>query len=48
VKKCVEYDVEGQEEDRRGPGERLWKWTVKQLNGGCECVNVSSGTGAPR
>jgi len=34
VKKCMEYEVEGQ--DQRGPGERLWKRTVKahKLNTG--------------
>jgi len=34
VKKCMEYEVEGprQEEDQRGPGERLSKRTVKLIN----------------
>jgi len=39
VKKCMEYEVEGprvkdqdQEEDQRGPGERLSKRTVKHVN----------------
>jgi len=33
VKKCMEYEVEGQdqEEDQRGPGERLSKRTVKHI-----------------
>jgi len=36
VKKCIEYKVKGprqdQEEDQRGPGERLSKRTVKHVN----------------
>jgi len=34
VKKCMEYEVEGpgQEEDQRGPGERLSERTVKLVN----------------
>jgi len=34
VKKCMEYEVEGQGqgEDQRGPGERLWNRTVKLVN----------------
>ena len=35
VKTCMEYEVEGppyQEVDQRGPGERLWKRTVKHIN----------------
>ena len=34
VKKCMEYEVEvqGQEEDQRGPGERLSERTVKLIN----------------
>jgi len=39
VKKCMEYEVEGprvkdqdQEEDQRGPGQRLSKRTVKHVN----------------
>ena len=34
VKKCMEYEAEGpdQEEDQRGPAERLWKRTVKHVN----------------
>jgi len=34
VKKCMEYEVEGQgqEEDQRGPGERLLERTVKLVN----------------
>jgi len=30
----MEYEVEGprQEEDQRGPGERLWKRAVKHVN----------------
>ena len=33
VKKCMEYEVEGQdqEEDQRGPGERLYERTVKHV-----------------
>ena len=31
VKKSMEYI--GQEVDERGPGERLWKWTVKRMSG---------------
>jgi len=31
VKKCMEYEVD-QEEDQRGPGERLSKRTVKHVN----------------
>jgi len=34
AKKCMEYEVEGpdREEDQTGPGERLWKRTVKHVN----------------
>jgi len=36
VKKCIEYEVElrvqGQEEDQRGPGERLSERTVELVN----------------
>ena len=34
VKKRMEYEAEGpgQEIDKRGPGERLWKRTVKHVN----------------
>jgi len=38
VKKCMEYEwsmkyrVQDQEEDQRGPGERLSKRTVKHVN----------------
>jgi len=34
VKKCMEYEVESPkpDEDQRGPGERLSKWTVKHVN----------------
>ena len=34
VKKCMEYEVEGrgQEEDQRGPGERLSEKSVKLVN----------------
>jgi len=33
VKKCMEYEVEGQdqEEDQRGPGEMLYERTVKHV-----------------
>jgi len=30
VKKCTEYEVEGPRP--RGPGQRLWKGTVKHVN----------------
>ena len=30
VKKCMEYEVEGPRP--RGPGQRLWKETVKHVN----------------
>jgi len=32
VKKCMELRVQGQEEDQRGPGERLSERTVKLVN----------------
>jgi len=32
VKKCMEYEAEGQGEDQRGPGERLSERTVKHVN----------------
>jgi len=33
MKKCMEYllRVPDQEEDERGPGERLWRRTVKRI-----------------